>query len=152
MEFVDRNLTAEVVQNHICWGCNSTLWFPRTSVYEQSVSHWIHLPTDKCVLCEGLSVKYSQQWPPVAACTCLLHPSWHLWHNKTGLEVRDRRLNRWDQFDLETTVISFSMAWVHFSCLYKCKSYLLSKKSWSTLSPTPATCEWGMIGNTRDYT
>lgn len=29
------------------WGCDSTPWFPWTSVYAQSVSHWIYLPTDK---------------------------------------------------------------------------------------------------------
>ncbi len=47
-----------------------------------------------CVCVSVCVCKDSQQWPPVAVCTCPPHPSWHLWHNKTGLKVRDQRLNK----------------------------------------------------------
>ncbi len=70
---------------------------------------WIRLFIDKCMcVCVGLCVCEwvdSQQWPPVAVCTCLPHPSWHLWPNKTELKVRDQRLNKYETSQLDSFIL-----------------------------------------------
>lgn len=43
-------------------------------------------PFHKCSLHVPVQINL-QQWPPVAVCTCLLHPSWHLRHSKDKVEA-----------------------------------------------------------------